>query len=1178
MGLFSKLFKKEKISTNTNFITTGKIFIYKPNEDFYHENKNEIKTYERVYLAKLNQNKTLTSLDLKLEDDKYLHHYINKLTKINLEIDFILDPINQSDKKEHTYLSILEEKQKLYHALIVNHINNLFLKKSALENILKRNPFMSINKKNTIKNLISQIEIQIISMQNAITGNLLEITTLKDRIASLDLPKEENEVTLKRYEKIIEGFDISLNEITSVSIAKATVQIEDEIYNDSHLANSISEDLTKLLSSNLRPKETLTKLDKLIAKCIGIEELGYQKIDNLKEKLFKAKFNILCNLAISNDYNGISFNSFFKEEQASLETILLNLINVISKDPADKIYDSYKSTSEENNGTIRVNEYERLVRLLKQIITNKSGEFSASDIFNTPFKLALLASISSPDLITSFFDNYLVESRNIYVYISDLKTFDFSDQIPLSTFMSFLSNEVEVPKNETKQEMVIVFMKSNTAQFIKSNQKLYALVQLYSLIFKTILNTKTNREIPNGVKYISDDYATLLHTPVLIYYSEIFKPFIERLKYDNTPIEFPSSLNKINLDTFSKMYYEVTFDKLVNLDLKLKFNEGLKEFISTREMQFDTIEFPSTIKKISLSHPPHNWVFNNYLDCEVLETPEGFIDLLKECDMTEALFLQQSKFHFNHQVSALNFTIDTKEIPRKELKRTIDYSNKDYIFKIYKLFVGKLKEIYNKLINYAKELGIEINPKIKLTYKTKDIYALYQNIVKKASSINLPSAIISEYNVSFQKSQNNQTTKDDVKKHLQKLEILVSLGLIDKNKFKSIVEEYFNYAIASYESSITSLNDLSPQTVEIIKEIMKNKISNNQTLSYENIDQEELLKKKLTSKAITRNDALRLEAAYKSLFFTKDGDNIQDGILNNQILLKFYNVLNYPNPPERIIELFQNIKIKNQDCTKLLKEITYDEHFCDEIPMLTLLKLIDSVPQNKRLDVLGESLYKIYNFYNVLSPSLVPNEKEFILPGIKVFRMKPAYNNPAEQITVYKLRKYKPSTITLPDGLSEIILDGPTSFNGDISAVNKIILNKEIDHLYILNHFSSSSNLTVEIPSELKSFTIFRINHSRDVTITFNDYENSKILNDKTALNSFLRQYIGNITAFDGFTGKSIRIVLAKPTGEQIPIESSIIREKEQVANSNFEQIFNDMKAEIKKHLRQEKNLNTIKK
>ncbi len=1177
MGLFSKLFKKEKINTNTNFITTGKIFIYKPNEDFYHENKNEIKTYERVYLAKLNQNRTLTSLDLKLEDDKYLHHYINKLTKINLEIDFIIDPLNQSDKKEHTYLSILEEKQKLYHSLIVNHINNLFLKKAALENILKRNPFMSMNKKNTIKSLIGQIEIQIISMQNAITGNLLEITTLKDRIASLDLPKEEKQVTLNRYKKIIEGFDINLSEITPVSIAKATVQIEDELYNDSHLANSISEDLTKLLSSNLSSKEQLKQLNKLIAKCIGIEELGYQKLENLKEKLFKTKFNILCNLAISNDYKGISFDSFFKEEQANLETVLLNLINVISKDPSRKIYESYQNVSKENNGTMRINEYERLVRLSKQIITNDSGEFSASDIFNTPFKLALLASISSPELITSFFDNYMVKSRNIYKYINDLKAFDFSDQIPLSTFMSFLSNEIEVPQNGTKQE-IITFMKSNPSMYMQSSQKLYALVQLYSLIFKTILNTKNNREIPDGVEYISDEYATLLHTPILIYYSEIFKPFIERLKYDNTPIEFPSSLNRINLDVFSKMYYEVTFDKLINLDLKLKFNEGLKEFISTREMQFDTIEFPSTIKKISLSHPPHDWVFNNYLDCEALETQEGFIELLKECDMTEALFLQQSKFHFNYPVEALNFTVDTKEIPRKELKRAIDYSNKDYIFKVYKLFVIKLKEIYTKLENYAKALGIEINHQIKLTYKMKDIYDLYQNIVKKASSINLPSTIISEYKVSFQKSQNNQATKDDVKKHLQKLEILVSLGLIDKNKFKSIVEEYFNYAIASYESSITPLNDLSPQIAEIIKEIMKNKILNNQTLSYENIDQEELLKKKLTSKAIARNDALRLEAAYKSLFFTKDENNIQDGILNNQILLKFYNVLNYPNPLERIIELFQKIKIKNQDCTKLLKEITYDEHFCDEIPLLTLLKLIDSVPQEKRLDVLGESLYKIYNFYNVLSPSLVPNEKEFILPGIKVFRMKPAYNNPAEQITIYKLRKYKPSTITLPNGLSEIILDGPTSFNGDISAVNKIILNKEIEHLYILNHFSNSSNLTVEIPTELKSFTIFRINHSRDVTITFNDYEDSKILNDKTALNSFLRQYIGNITAFDGFTGKSIRIVLAKPTGEQIPIESSIIREKEQVANSNSEQIFNDMKAEIKKYLPQEKNLNTIKK
>ena len=371
MGLFSKLFKKEKINTNTNFITTGKIFIYKPNGAFYHENKDEIKTYERVYQAKLNQNRTLTSLDLKLEDDKYLHHYINKLTKINLEIDFIIDPLNQSDKKEYTYLSILEEKQKLYHTLIVNHINNLFLKKAALENILKRSPFMSMNKKNTIKNLISQIEIQIISMQNAITGNLLEITTLKDRIASLDLPKEENQVTLNRYKKIIEGFDINLSEINPVSIAKATVQIEDEIYNDSHLANSISEDLTKLLSSNLSSKEQLKQLDKLIAKCIGIEELGYQKLENLKEKLFKTKFNILCNLAISNDYKGISFDSFFKEEQANLETVLLNLINVISKDPSRKIYESYQNVSKENNGTMRINEYERVVRLSKQIITNE---------------------------------------------------------------------------------------------------------------------------------------------------------------------------------------------------------------------------------------------------------------------------------------------------------------------------------------------------------------------------------------------------------------------------------------------------------------------------------------------------------------------------------------------------------------------------------------------------------------------------------------------------------------------------------------------------------------------------------------------------------------------------------------------------------------------------------------
>ena len=755
MGLFARLFKKDKVdlSTNTNFIMTGKIFIYKPNEDFYHENKNEIKTYEKVYLSKLNQNKTLTSLDLKLEDDKYLHHYINKLTKINLEIDFILDPLNQSDKKEHTYLSILEEKQKIYHTLIVNHINNLFLKKSALENILKRSPFMSMNKKNTIKNLISQIEIQIISMQNAITGNLLEITTLKGRIASLNLPKKENEETLNRYKKIIESFDINLSEITPVNIAKATVQVEDELYNNKSLVSKLNEELSALIDSKLPPRETLTKLDKLIAKCIGIEELNDQKLTTLKEKLINAKFNILCTLAVNNNYQGISFNDFFKEEKGYLETILLSQINNITKDPNSKIYNSYKEASQKNCGTMRINEYERLVRLLKQIITNDSGEFSASDIFNTPFKLALLASISSPELITKFFDNNMVNSSDIYKYIINQETFELVNQIPLSTFVGLLSDEVEVTKSKKKPKFV-AYLKSSDAKDIVSNQKLFSLVQLYTLIFKTILNTKTNKEIPNGIKNINSYYMTFIE-PVAIYYGEIFMPFLERLKFAKTPIEFPSSLNKVNLNAFSKMCYETTHNDLVNPDLKLKFNEGTKEIVSTKEIQFDTIQFPSTISGLRLLNTPTNWVFNNYLNCDALETKDGILKLLKDVDMSDAFSYQKSKFHFKHALDIFSFTIDTERIPPYNNIDARDYSHEDYILQIYKSFKTKIKEICHKIINYAKTLGIERNSKIKFTYTNSTLRELYKYVIKQATSMNLPTKIKNEYDIVFQEYQNH---------------------------------------------------------------------------------------------------------------------------------------------------------------------------------------------------------------------------------------------------------------------------------------------------------------------------------------------------------------------------------------------------------------------------------------
>ena len=762
MGLFSKLFKKEKISTNTNFITTGKIFIYKPNEDFYRENKNEIKTYERVYLAKLNQNKTLTSLDLKLEDDKYLHHYINKLTKINLEIDFILDPLNQSDKKEHKYLSILEEKQKIYHTLIVNHINNLFLKKAALENILKRSPFMSMNKKNTIKSLISQIEIQIISMQNAITGNLLEITTLKDRIASLNLPKEENQVTLKRYEKIIEGFDISLNEITPASIAKATVQIEDKLYNNKSLVSKLSEELSALLGSNLPPREALTKLDKLIAKCIGIEELGNQKLTNLRMSLVKEKYKLLCKLAINNDYKNISFDDFFKEEQTDLEKVVLLSLREISLDSSNLIHNKYETLSKDRRGQFSPKLYEKIVTSLNEFLKDANGNFNIKEIINNPINLGVLYSLSSPKLIIDFFNQTMISSSILEKLSIPSNHIKYTETISISTLMNILNTEL----NMDNKEYLKFLNQSGSNEFsqamishknkIMANQKVYALYKIYKDILEKTLNYSAEWFMFEGVKEILA-FTEMPSLSETYYYIQRFKPFILNLVFNHTfGFSFPDTIENFDFRFFTVLcpYAEYLFkyiSKNVNpqkdksVAYLFSFKPNLKSIGLARGRYVKVLELPDTVSQISNNMQPHieskssasempdSIRFNHFLNNPSFSTKEDFINFFSFLTNFRHLDYAQNEllFYENDDIYIAFKIFDITKLIKLD-------SYKDIPSKLYEEFLKQLAIIQKRLIAELKEYQAKYDESLEhevSTISVKELSVLLNECCKETKFI-----------------------------------------------------------------------------------------------------------------------------------------------------------------------------------------------------------------------------------------------------------------------------------------------------------------------------------------------------------------------------------------------------------------------------------------------------------
>ena len=764
MGLFARLFKKDKVdlSTNTNFIMTGKIFIYKPNEDFYHENKNEIKTYEKVYLSKLNQNKTLTSLDLKLEDDKYLHHYINKLTKINLEIDFIIDPLNQSDKKEYTYLSILEEKQKLYHTLIVNHINNLFLKKAALENILKRSPFMSMNKKNTIKNLISQIEIQIISMQNAITGNLLEITTLKDRIASLNLPKEENQVTLKRYEKIIEGFDISLNEITPASIAKATVQIEDELYNNKSLVSKLSEELSALLGSSLPPRETLTKLDKLIAQCIGIEELGNQKLTNLRMSLVKEKYKLLCKLAINNDYKNISFDDFFKEEQTDLEKVVLLSLREISLDSSNLIHNKYETLSKDRRGQFSPKLYEKIVTSLNEFLKDANGNFNIKEIINNPINLGVLYSLSSPKLIIDFFNQTMISSSILEKLSIPSNHIKYTETISISTLMNILNTEL----NMDNKEYLKFLNQSGSNEFsqamishknkIMANQKVYALYKIYKDVLEKTLNYSAEWFMFEGVKEILA-FTEMPSLSETYYYIQRFKPFILNLVFNHTfGFSFPDTIENFDFRFFTVLcpYAEYLFkyiSKNVNpqkdksVAYLFSFKPNLKSIGLARGRYVKVLELPDTVSQISNNMQPHieskssasempdSIRFNHFLNNPSFCTKEDFINFFSFLTNFRHLDYAQNEllFYENDDIYIAFKIFDITKLIKLD-------SYKDIPSKLYEEFLKQLAIIQKRLIAELKEYQAKYDESLEhevSTISVKELSVLLNECCKETKFI-----------------------------------------------------------------------------------------------------------------------------------------------------------------------------------------------------------------------------------------------------------------------------------------------------------------------------------------------------------------------------------------------------------------------------------------------------------
>ena len=163
MKLFNILFKNKNVTPSVNLVSIQDI-ISMPDKKFYQNHSDDYKKYYNLYMSILTKSKSITSINLNI-DDKDITFYSDIITNLSLKLDYIINPVNQSEDRTKEGLTLIVSKFVYYKNEMTSYKDALFIRWKVLENILSRKVFLSYNKKCAINNEI-----------NNITGNIVHQT------------------------------------------------------------------------------------------------------------------------------------------------------------------------------------------------------------------------------------------------------------------------------------------------------------------------------------------------------------------------------------------------------------------------------------------------------------------------------------------------------------------------------------------------------------------------------------------------------------------------------------------------------------------------------------------------------------------------------------------------------------------------------------------------------------------------------------------------------------------------------------------------------------------------------------------------------------------------------------------------------------------------------------------
>ena len=811
MGIFSSFFKKSKLNQEVLCLVNLQDSIIMPPNSFFESNKNKelCEQYYQEYKRILSSKKTILSTHLKSTETDDIRVYIDILTSLEIHIhDILSNPSNKGYNYE--YVTNLLARLNGYAHILKAIEEESFLRMAALSN-LKSTPFLSHNKKSTIDNEISRLQIQIFNAQKDIELINLQTNSCLSIIENLNLEKNSKYYNDLRGSLIgyISAFmpgsleEYAKNYQDKNYLTLMQIKLEVLLFKNKNVLKDLENEFDNLLEfTHLDRITRLHSINRLITKYMAIKE--YKRIED-KELLYKlVEYKVNSYEIDYGNYREILHErASSKEEKEIMKEIFFKKVRIFMQ--SNGVFEEYKKFD------FSKRDYRTLANLINNAVKNEYGVFDYGRILCSPELTMLLFSINNPYKMKEFFQNYQV-SDCTYLAATSLKRnmFEFEEYIPLETVMQLTEVFLKNPHHKDR---------------ILKDKELYDLYKIYDCLLYSVIK-------PKSPSHIFENVAKIIITDQnILFYPELIKIYNKEMA-QGRKLVFPKSLKKLtirvdNHDREFLKYYE------------FELNEGLEDLSILETPTYATppkvLELPSTLEHFTITIRPETIRFRDYTNSQLLVSEIRFKNFLKNLMHAQRLLTSNElplikTIEFKGKSSITTFSLNIRKFV---FGRKFDCET------IYNDFQNKVKEMYEKLYEVVQAFELEI-PKEEANFdnlkKLEDeLYNYVQSHYEELTSFNDGMYI---WFLEFIK--NNDYSKRDELLKILKNKILkytyiseaLPIDMGEKVKFMDYVKSFLKIKFKLLINTLSESNepliddDTPKEEVELFKDLLIDYLKN----------------------------------------------------------------------------------------------------------------------------------------------------------------------------------------------------------------------------------------------------------------------------------------------------------------------------------------------------------------